>query len=77
MNSGPEFREYLERVQDELLECLAADFAGLETLFRGEAPGREFIERREACRVECIRRRRPELYSRAEAILHPGLDSAA
>ena len=77
MKSGTRFQEYLERVQDDLLECLAADFAGLEALFRGEEPGREFVERREACRLECLRRHRPELYSRAAAILHPGLDPAA
>jgi hypothetical protein len=71
MSAEPKFESYLERIGDELLESVAADLAGLEKLFEGEPPAGEFLRRREACRSECIRRHRPDLFRRAETILHP------
>lgn len=77
MNSEGGFKKYLERIEDDLLELVAADFAGLEALFQSEQPGRAFVARREACRAECLRRHRPELFRRAEHILDPEVHPAA
>jgi hypothetical protein len=54
------FREYLESLPDELLQCVAEDYAWLEWFFRQEPQGAEFRRRSECCRDECVRRGLPE-----------------
>ena len=69
---GDEFREYLRSLPDTLLENVTEDYVWLAGLVL--EPGRhgtDFVERRECCRAECLRRGVPELYQFAERVVSP------
>jgi hypothetical protein len=66
------FRDYLQALPEDLLESVTEDYvwlAGL-TLDRG-SHATDFLQRRECCREECVRRGAPQLYEFAESIVSP------
>lgn len=69
MTSDEAFRQYLQRIEDDLLETVARDFVWLAWEFRDDPPEPGYVARREACREECVRRGRPQLFRNAERIL--------
>ena len=65
------FREYLQRLPDELLESVSEDYVWLAGLEFEREPATEFQKRRECCREECQRRGVPQLYRMAEMVISP------
>lgn len=63
------FREYLQSLPDELLECVSEDYVWLAAMDFG--PNSDFPKRKECCREECFRRGVPDLYRHAEAVVSP------
>jgi len=63
------FREYLQSLPEELLECVAEDYVWLCGLSFDEST--DFLQRRECCRQECARRGLPQLYELAESVVSP------
>ena len=60
------FQDYLRSIEDELLQAVTADYIWLAAQHAGEEPGGRFHWRREACRDECVRRRKPRIWRDAE-----------
>jgi hypothetical protein len=66
------FREYLQSLPEDLLECVTEDYVWLAGLtLEPRRHGTDFRERRECCRQECARRGAPQLYQFAESIVSP------
>ncbi len=61
------FQDYLESVDDELLEAVTADYIWLSAQYE-EEDGSEarFRWRRVACKAECSRRRKVHIWRNAE-----------
>ena len=77
MSAEETFHQYLQRIDDEMLETVARDFIWLAWEFRNHPPAAGHAARREACREECVRRGRPQLFRNAERILTAGFGEAA
>ena len=60
------FRDYLEHIEDELLEAVTADYIWLAAQSEDQSPDSRFYWRREACHEECGRRGKLRLWRRAE-----------
>ena len=60
------FREYLQHIEDELLESVSADYIWLAAQSDEQSPYSRFRWRRSACREECARRGKPRIWRRAE-----------
>lgn len=65
------FREYLQSLSYELLECVTEDYVWLARFGFEEERARDFRLRRECCREECARRGVPNLYLHAESEVSP------
>ncbi|MGD0872648.1 MAG: hypothetical protein ABSB88_24140 [Bryobacteraceae bacterium] len=71
-DSGEKFRQYLQSLPDTLLENVTEDYVWLAGLvLEPGGHGTDFVERRECCRAECLRRGVPELYQFAERVVSP------
>jgi len=71
-DSGEKFRQYLQSLPDTLLENVTEDYVWLAGLvLEPGGHGTDFVERRECCRAECLRRGVPELYRFAESVVSP------
>jgi hypothetical protein len=66
------FRQYLQSLPEDLLECVTEDYVWLSGLtLEPGCHGTDFRQRRECCREECVRRGAPQLYQFAESIVSP------
>ena len=64
------FRDYLQHIEDELLEAVTADYIWLAAQSEDRSPYSRFYWRRNACRAECARRGKLRIWRRAEAAIH-------
>ena len=60
------FQEYLQHIEDELLEAVTADYIWLAAQSDEPAPHSRFCWRRDACRDECARRGKLRIWRRAQ-----------
>jgi hypothetical protein len=65
------FCSYLQSLPCELLESVTEDYLWLSGQNFDAPQKAEFVDRREACREECLRRGMPQLYRLAEQVISP------
>lgn len=65
------FRGYLRSLPYDLLESVTGDYVWLAEQEFNEALRADFLNRRECCREECVRRGVPHLYRVAEQVMSP------
>lgn len=62
------FRGYLRSLPCDLLESVTEDYVWLSGLKFAACRHSDFLNRRECCREECVRRGMPHLYRLAEQV---------
>jgi len=71
------FRDYLQHIEDELLEAVAADYIWLAAQSEDQEPYSRFYWRRNACREECARRGKLRIWRHAERAISGPVEQVA
>jgi hypothetical protein len=72
-----DFRDYLQHIEDELLESVTADYIWLANQSEDQSPYSRFYWRRNACREECARRGKLRIWRQAKNAINGTMGQVA